>query len=61
MMDRTHTMKPPALMTVEEYLHTQFVGSDVEYLDGEVVERNIGELPHAILQAELAYRLRLLA
>ena len=53
-------MKTPALMSVDEYLHTQFEGSDREYLDGEVVERNMGELPHAILQAELVYRLRAL-
>ena len=44
-------------MSVEEYLHTQFDGSDREYLDGEVAERNMGELPHAILQAQLAHRL----
>ena len=34
------------LMDVEEYLRTSFDGSDCEYLDGEVVERNMGELPH---------------
>ena len=34
-------------MDVEEYLRTSFDGSDCEYLDGEVVERNMGELPHA--------------
>ena len=44
-------------MSVEEYLHTQFEDSDREYLDGEVAERNTGELPHAILQAQLAHRL----
>ena len=44
-------------MSVEEYLHTQFDGPDREYLDGEIAERNMGELPHAILQAQLAYRL----
>lgn len=45
-------------MTVEEYLHTQFDGPDREYVDGGVVERNMGERPHAILQAELIYLLR---
>ncbi len=45
-------------MTVEEYLHTQFDGPDREYVDGGVVERNMGELPHAILQAEMIYILR---
>ena len=50
-------MNPPVLMSLEEYLHTRFDGSDREYLDGEVAERNMGELPHAILQAQLAHRL----
>ncbi len=40
-------------MTLDEYLHTPFDGPDRDYVDGEVVERNMGELPHAILQAEL--------
>lgn len=48
-------------MTVEEYLHTSFDGPDRDYVDGEVIERNMGELPHARLQAELIYRLRNLA
>jgi len=48
-------------MTVDEYLHTQFEGSDREFVEGKVVERNMGELPHAILQAELVYLLRNLA
>ncbi len=48
-------------MSVDEYLHTQFDGPDRDYVDGEVVERNMGELPHARLQAELLYRLRSLA
>jgi Uma2 family endonuclease len=48
-------------MTVEQYRHTQFDGPDREYVDGEVVERNMGELPHARLQGELFHRLRNLA
>ena len=48
-------------MTVEEYLHASFDGPDRDYVDGEVIERNMGELPHARLQAELIYRLRSLA
>jgi Uma2 family endonuclease len=54
-------MDTRVLLSLEEYLRTQFDGSDREYLDGEVVERNMGELPHARLQAELVYRLRNLA
>lgn len=41
------------LMTMEEYLHTSFDGADCDYVDGEVIERNMGELPHAQLQGRL--------
>ena len=51
-------MDARVLMTMEEYLHTSFDGTDREYVDGEVIERNMGELPHARLQARL---LRLLS
>lgn len=51
-------MDARALMSVDEYLRTSFDGADREYVDGEVVERNMGELPHAILQSELLVRLR---
>ncbi len=40
-------------MSVTEYLHTSFDGADCEYLDGEIVERNMGELPHGDVQANL--------
>lgn len=53
-------MDARVLLTPEEYLHAQFEGPDRDYADGEVVERNMGELPHAILQSELVYRLRTL-
>ena len=45
-------------MDVEEYLRTSFDGSDCEYLDGEVVERNMGERPHSAVQANLIELLR---
>jgi Uma2 family endonuclease len=45
-------------MSVEEYLRTSFEGSDCEYLDGEIVERNMGELPHGDVQIILATLLR---
>jgi Uma2 family endonuclease len=45
-------------MDVEEYLRTSFDGSDCEYLDGEVVERNMGEIPHGDIQLNLARLLR---
>lgn len=44
-------------MDVEEYLHTRFDGADCEYLDGEIVERNMGELPHSTVQGRLIYLL----
>ena len=46
-------MSTKLLMDVEEYLHTSFEGSDCEYLDGEVVERNMGEIPHGDVQLAL--------
>ena len=49
-------MSTKALMDVEEYLRTSFDGPDCEYLDGEVVERNTGEIPHGDVQGNL-YRL----
>jgi len=49
------------LFGVEEYLRTVFDGADCEYLDGEIVERNMGELPHARIQGRLIVRLTALA
>ena len=34
-------------MEAEEYLRTSFDGADCEYLDREIVERNMGEVPTA--------------
>jgi Uma2 family endonuclease len=38
------------LVSVEEYLHTVFDGADCEYLDGEIVERNMGNWSHSRAQ-----------
>jgi len=46
-------MSTKVQMDVEEYLRTSFDGSDCEYLDGEVVERKMGELPHSDIQGNL--------
>jgi Uma2 family endonuclease len=46
-------MSVKTMMTVEEYLHTSFEDADCDYLDGEVVERNVGELPHSKAQGRL--------
>ena len=43
-------MASKVLMDVREYLRSSFDGADCEYLDGEVVERNMGELPHSTAQ-----------
>ena len=49
-------MSTKILMDVDEYLRTSFEGSDCDYLDGEIVERNMGESPHSDIQGNL-YRL----
>jgi len=51
-------MSTRVLMSVDEYLKTTFEGPDCEYLEGEVVERNMGELPHGDLQLNLGHLLR---
>jgi len=51
-------MSTKLLMDVEEYLKTSFEGPDCEYLDGEVVERNMGEIPHGDVQGTLYALLR---
>src|SRR5438477_8025613 len=38
-------------ISVEEYLSTSYTDGDREYLDGKVVERNIGERQHAHIQS----------
>jgi Uma2 family endonuclease len=40
-----------ALVSVEEYLSTSFPDGDREYIDGQVVERNMGQSEHARIQA----------
>ncbi len=40
------------LTSVEEYLQTSY-DPDREYVDGEVVERNLGEKTHSIIQRNL--------
>ncbi len=44
-------------MNVEKYLHASFEGADCEYLEGEIVERNMGEYVHARIQAWLVHLL----
>jgi len=40
-------------ISVEEYLRTSFEDSDCEYLDGEIVERGMPNLPHSRAQKRL--------
>jgi Uma2 family endonuclease len=40
-------------MSVEEYLRTSFDGPDRDYVDGEVLERNVGGNSHSKVQANL--------
>ncbi len=46
-------MGTKTLMSVDEYLRTTFDGADREYLDGEVVERNMGNKSHGRIQGRL--------
>src|SRR4051794_16065793 len=42
-------MATGTLVSVEEYLNTSYE-SDCDYVDGEIVERNVGEWDHSRLQ-----------
>ncbi len=46
-------MKTAAPISVDEYLRTTY-DPDCDYVDGEVIERNVGERSHGELQFELA-------
>jgi Uma2 family endonuclease len=42
----------PALMTIEQYLHTAY-SPDVDFVNGDIQERNLGEKDHGRLQGLL--------
>jgi Uma2 family endonuclease len=46
----------PTLVSVDEYLHTAY-RPDCDYVDGVVVERNVGEKSHAKLQKRFLFYL----
>jgi Uma2 family endonuclease len=46
-------MAPPTQISVEEYLSTSY-RPDCDYVDGEVLERNVGERDHSWLQTLVA-------
>jgi Uma2 family endonuclease len=50
-------MKAAALISVEDCLRTTY-DPDCDYVDGEVVERNVGERDHSDLQSEFVYYFR---
>jgi Uma2 family endonuclease len=50
-------VKSTALISVAEYLRTAY-SPDCDYVDGEVQERNLGELDHSTLQGEFLYYFR---
>ena len=47
----------PSLISFEEYVRTSY-SPDCEYLDGVVVERNVGQTKHAYTQTEIVSHLR---
>src|SRR6185312_9914038 len=51
-------MVPATLVSVEEYLNTSYPDGDKEYIDGEIQERNLGEIRHSDLQTAIAVYLR---
>jgi Uma2 family endonuclease len=51
-------MATATLVSVEEYLSTSYEDGDREYVDGEVQERNLGELDHSDLQTASSSYLR---
>ena len=50
-------MGAATLVSVEEYLSTSY-SPDREYLDGRIVERNLGEKTHSSIQGNIFYYLR---
>ena len=51
------SMSVETLIPVEEYLNTSY-DPDVEYVDGVLVERNVGDWPHSLVQSNLIFALR---
>jgi Uma2 family endonuclease len=54
---QTHTANLSHLISVEEYLNTTY-RPDVDYIDGEIEERNWGEFDHGDVQFGIANLLR---
>ena len=52
-------MDATTLASVEDYLNTSFADADREYVDGRILERNVGEIDHSDLQTAIVVYLRL--
>jgi Uma2 family endonuclease len=52
-------MSTATLISVEEYLKTSYPDGDREYVDGVVVERNMGTIDHGDWQTEMVHYLKL--
>lgn len=50
-------LPPLPRVTVEEYLNTSYE-PDVEYVDGILVKRNVGDWLHSLVQSNLLFALR---
>src|SRR5262245_12767765 len=50
-------MATGSLISVDEYLNTSY-RTDCDYVDGVVLERNLGEKDHSGLQMEIGYYYR---
>ena len=50
-------MSVGTMVTLEEYLNTAY-SPDREYVDGVVVERNVGEGPHSLVQSNVLFGIR---
>jgi hypothetical protein len=46
-----------SLISIEKYLSTTY-RPDVDYVDGEIEERNLGEFDHADLQTQISNMMR---
>jgi Uma2 family endonuclease len=51
-------MDTGTLVSVEEYLRTSYPDGDREYVDGQIVERNVGEVDHSDVQTAIATYVR---
>ena len=50
-------MTVETMISVEEYLNTSY-DPDMEYVDGILVERNVGDLLHSLVQSNIGYHTR---